>query len=122
MRSNTDAYLQHKPHLKPHVASAKLKYRGAPEFSTAFQLSYSDLLMRSSLLGRVLSGERVSALGDLHVARGIALVLDDEYKVEARQDGGLQVDVFVRALQVIVPAGHNMAGLAEPRKLMHTSY
>jgi hypothetical protein len=45
-----------------------------------------------------------SALGDLAVARRVALVLDDEDEVETRQDGRLQLDVLARALQVVVPA------------------
>ncbi len=47
---------------------------------------------------------RRPAPGDLHVPLRVALVLDNEDEVEARQDGGLQVDVLVRALQVVVPA------------------
>ena len=43
------------------------------------------------------------SLGNVHVPRLCALILDNEDEVKTRQDGGLQVNILLCALQVIIP-------------------
>ena len=104
-------HAQHMP--APHTA-ARLLQAAMPDTSLT-HLCQIEQGVAYSKAWQCKRPEGGAAPGDLLVGLHAAIVLDDEDEVKAGQDGGLQVDVVLRRLQVVIPANHS--GLMPQPKL-----